>query len=70
VTWAAPDAIVKRLAWSQNFAAANATAEPMQIAQGALGARLTPPVASAIVSAESRPEALAILLMSPEFQRR
>jgi uncharacterized protein (DUF1800 family) len=70
VTWAAPDAIVKRLAWSQNFAAANAAAEPMKIAQAALGARLTPTVQAAIVSAESRPEALAILLMSPEFQRR
>jgi uncharacterized protein (DUF1800 family) len=70
-TWAAPDAIVKRLAWSQNFASANAaTVEPMKIAQAALGARLSPPVQAAIVSAESRPEALAILLMSPEFQRR
>jgi uncharacterized protein (DUF1800 family) len=70
MTWAAPDQVVKRLAWSQNFAAQNAQAEPMKIAQGALGKRLTPPVQAAILAAESRPEGLAILLMSPEFQRR
>jgi uncharacterized protein (DUF1800 family) len=69
-TWAAPDQIVKRLAWSQSFAAQNANLEPMKVAQAALGARLTAPVQSAILSAESRPEALAILIMSPEFQRR
>ncbi len=70
-TWAAPDAIVKRMAWAQQFANQNSQGpEPMQIAQSALGARLTPPAAAAIASAESRPEALAVLLMSPEFQRR
>jgi uncharacterized protein (DUF1800 family) len=70
-TWAAPDAIVKRMGWAQNFASQNAqVAEPMRIAQSALGARLTPPAAAAIAAAESRPEALAVLLMSPEFQRR
>jgi uncharacterized protein (DUF1800 family) len=70
-TWAAPDQVIKRLAWSQAFANQNAQAgAPMQIAQSALGARLTPPVAAAIAAAESRPEAIAILMMSPEFQRR
>ncbi len=69
-TWAAPDQIVKRLAWSQNYAAQNGNLEPMKVAQAALGARQTPPVQSAILAAESRPEGLAILLMSPEFQRR
>ena len=70
--WAAPDAIVKRMGWSEAYAAATAPvmSEPMQIAQNALGAQLTPPVSLAVSRAESRPEALAILLMSPEFQRR
>lgn len=71
MTWAAPDAVIKRLAWSETFAASNAErAEPIRIAQSCLGARLTPKVASAMISAESRQEALTILLMSPEFQRR
>jgi uncharacterized protein (DUF1800 family) len=72
-TWASPDALIKRLAWSQTFAAAYAGAvagQPLAVAQSCLGARLTPPVAAAMASAESRQEALTILLMSPEFQRR
>jgi uncharacterized protein (DUF1800 family) len=70
--WAAPDAIVKRLAWAQAFARTYAPqdADPARLAEGALGARLTEPVRQAVARAESRPEALAILLMSPEFQRR
>ena len=70
--WAAPDAIVKRMSWSEAFAQATApvAGDPTTIAQNALGARLTPPVATAIARAESRPEAFSILLMSPEFQRR
>ena len=69
--WAAPDAIVKRLAWAQEFARTYApTGDPAQTAQAALGAKLSGPVRQAIARAESRPEALAILLMSPEFQRR
>jgi len=70
-TWAAPDAVVKRLAWAEDFAEANAgRAAPMQVARACLGARLSDPVRAAIVSAESRQEALAVLLMSPEFLRR
>lgn len=70
--WAAPDAIVKRMSWSEAFAqkAAPVAGQPLQLAQNALGARLSPAVATAISRAESRPEALSILLMSPEFQRR
>jgi uncharacterized protein (DUF1800 family) len=70
--WAAPDAIMKRLSWSETFAARAAPAEgqPQDWAKGALGARLTPAVLTAVSRAESRPEALAILIMSPEFQRR
>lgn len=69
--WAAPDAIVKRVSWAQGFSNAHApTAEPLQVADAALGARLSPATATAIRRAESRPEAFTLLLMSPEFQRR
>ena len=71
IAWAAPDALVKRLTWAQGFAATNAPqADPTAVAQAALGARLTPPTATSIARAESRPEAVALLIMSPEFQRR
>lgn len=69
--WAAPDAIVKRMQWAQGFAdLAVQNREPMALAENALGARLTPAAATAIARAESRGEAFALLLMSPEFQRR
>ena len=71
--WAAPDAIIKRISLAQGFAGAHAKAggpEPMQFAKDTLGARLTPATLTAVQRAESRPEAFAVLLMSPEFQRR
>lgn len=69
--WAAPDAIVKRMQFAQGFAAqAVQGRDPKSLAADALGARLTPATASAIARSESRPEGLALLLMSPEFQRR
>ena len=69
--WAAPDAIVKRISFAQGLANAHAPqAEPLQLADAALGARLGPATAAAIRRAESRPEAFTLLLMSPEFQRR
>jgi len=71
MTWAAPDALVKRMTWSQAFAAAAVQGrDPKLLASEALGARLSPALASAVARAESRSEAFALLLMSPEFQRR
>lgn len=69
--WCAPDALIKRLRFSEAFAAQAADRlDPVELAQSALGARLTPPVAKAVARAETRREAMALLLMSPEFQRR
>ena len=69
--WAAPDAIVKRMTWAQGFsAAAVGPRDPKLLAADALGARLRPTTATMIARAESRPEGFALLLMSPEFQRR
>jgi len=69
--WAAPDAIIKRMQFAQGFAAqAVQGRDPKDLAAEALGARLTPATASAVAHAESRPEGFALLLMSPEFQRR
>ncbi len=69
--WAAPDAVIKRMAWAQAFAArATADRDPDDLAAQALGGRLRPQTATAIARAESRAEGFALLLMSPEFQRR
>ena len=69
--WAAPDALIKRMQWAQGFAAVvGDNLDPNTTALEALGARLTPPVAKAISRAETRREAFALLVMSPEFQRR
>jgi uncharacterized protein (DUF1800 family) len=69
--WCAPDAIVKRMAWSESFAAKSiGQSEPTVLAENALGARLTPLAAQTIARAETRSEGLSVLLMSPEFQRR
>ena len=70
-SWAAPDAIVKRMQFAQGFSsAAVRDRDPSALAAGALGARLSPETAKAVARAESRPEGFALLLMSPEFQRR
>ncbi len=69
--WAAPDAIVKRMTWAQGFSTAAVVGrDPKVLAADALGARLRPTTATMIARAESRPEGFALLLMSPEFQRR
>ncbi len=70
-SWAAPDAIVKRMQFAQAFSAgAVRDRDPKVLAADALGERLTPDTAMAIARAESRAEGFALLLMSPEFQRR
>ncbi len=69
--WCTPDAVIKRMTWSEAFAAgAVADHDPVVLAEASLGARLTPLTAQTIARAETRAEGLAILLMSPEFQRR
>ncbi|HEX7948450.1 MAG TPA: DUF1800 domain-containing protein, partial [Phenylobacterium sp.] len=70
--WAASDAIVKRMQFAQGLGALMGpnVQDPMALADNALGARLSPAAATAISRAESRAEAVALLLMTPEFQRR
>ena len=70
-SWAAPDAIVKRMQFAQAFSgAAVRDRDPNLLAADALGARLSSETAKAVARSESRAEGFALLLMSPEFQRR
>jgi uncharacterized protein (DUF1800 family) len=70
--WAAPDALVKRLTWASQFSGAYAPGmgTPIDVAEAALGARMSAALRTALARAESRVEAVTILLMSAEFQRR
>ena len=70
--WAASDALVKRMQFAQALGASvgPTVQDPNALAEATLGARLTPAAATAIRRAESRAEAVALLLMTPEFQRR
>eukprot|EP01035_Chromulina_nebulosa_P041356 gene41356-55938_t len=64
--WTGSDALVKRLQFAQAMAAAASVPDPNQLAVDTLGARLSAPSANAIRRAESRVEAVALLLMTPE----
>ena len=69
--WCAPDAVIKRIAWSETFAAPPwpaATRRSWPTTPWAHGSRFC--AAKTIARAETRGEGLSILLMSPEFQRR
>jgi uncharacterized protein (DUF1800 family) len=69
--WASPDQIMRRMDWAEDFAAAAPSqASPQEIAGHAMGPLLGAKSSQAIARAESRPQAIAVLLMSPEFQRR
>lgn len=70
--WAASDALVKRMQFAQGLAAQSGprVQDPIALSREALGARLSAASANVIARAESRAEAVALLLMTPEFQRR
>jgi len=69
--WAAPDAIMKRLEWSQLLAdrLGNRERPEDRLAQ-ALGPAISAETLRAIRRAESQTQGLVLALMSPEFQRR
>ncbi|MEC5406115.1 DUF1800 domain-containing protein [Paraburkholderia sp. MPAMCS5] len=70
-SWAAPDALVRRVEVAQRFASRvgdrlDARALGQIVLAGSLGA----PSAEAVARAESASTAIALLLVSPDFQRR
>jgi uncharacterized protein (DUF1800 family) len=68
--WAGPDALVKRLYWARSAAQTSRTTDVVATANDAIGERLSERTRLAVARVESRTEALTLLLMSPEFQRR
>jgi uncharacterized protein (DUF1800 family) len=70
-SWAAPEALMSRLELAQRFAAqAGGQVDARTLAPKLLPGSLTPATATALAQAESGPTAIALLLVSPEFQRR
>lgn len=68
--WAGPHALVTRLNWARAISDGTADTDPVVVATSALGPRLEDRTRQFIMRAESRPEAMTLFLMSPEFQRR
>lgn len=68
--WAAPDSIKSRLDWSAWMARIYGAREPVRLAEDVLGGYLSPRTREGIARAETTQQATALLLMSPEFQRR
>lgn len=70
-SWAAPDALVRRVEVAQRLAAhAGDTLDPRQLGQTLFAGSLSPATTAAVGRAESVSTALALLLVSPDFQRR
>ena len=68
--WAAPDAFKTRLDMAEAAARRVAMQRPLEVAEDILGPRLTDETRTAIRRAETSHQGLALLVMSPEFQRR
>lgn len=69
--WLSPDSLLKRVQWADQFSQAHPdAADARALAQLAWGDSLSASTAQHIERAESGAQALALLLASPEFQRR
>lgn len=70
-TWDGSDALMHRVLWASRVAGRfESGVEPTQVAASCLGAYARPETLQALRRASSSAQALALLLMSPEFQRR
>ncbi|MCP3726510.1 DUF1800 domain-containing protein [Paraburkholderia sp. CNPSo 3272] len=70
-SWAAPDALVRRVEVAQRFSArVGDRLDPRTLGSTLMGATLSAPTATAVAHAESASTAIALLLVSPDFLRR
>jgi uncharacterized protein (DUF1800 family) len=70
-SWDGSDALMHRVLWASRVAARfEQGIDPVGLATSSLGAYLRPETVTALRRASSATQALALLLMSPEFQRR
>jgi uncharacterized protein (DUF1800 family) len=64
------DGLPQRLDLANQLARRAAAVDPEAVADRALGPLLSDDTRQTVARAESRPQAIALLLMAPEFQRR
>ncbi|WCM22157.1 DUF1800 domain-containing protein [Paraburkholderia bryophila] len=70
-SWAAPDALVRRVEMAQRFASrVGDRLDARSLGQTLTAGSLSEPTATAVSRAESASTAIALLLVSPDFQRR
>jgi uncharacterized protein (DUF1800 family) len=70
-SWDGSDALMHRVLWASRAANRYERGiDPVELAASSLGAYARPDTLTALRRASSPPQALALLLMSPEFQRR
>lgn len=67
--WAGSDALMKRIDWV-NFISKRTAYTPQFLAGRIFASQLSPLTVKLLAGAESRAQGLALLLLSPEFQRR
>lgn len=67
--WTGSDALMKRIDWV-NFISKRTAHSPQALARRMFDSQLSPLTVKLIAGAESRAQGLAMLLLSPEFQRR
>jgi uncharacterized protein (DUF1800 family) len=68
--WASPDGMDTRMDLAAQWGRQNSGLNPKDLVPALFGAGASPETAQAVSRAESRQQGLAILFMSPEFQRR
>jgi uncharacterized protein (DUF1800 family) len=68
--WASPEGMKTRLDVAARLGQRAGRVEPMELLDAALDPLASAETRQAVGRAESRPQAVALLLMSPEFQRR
>ena len=70
-SWDGPDALMHRVLWASRAASRYERGiDPVELAASSLGAYARPDTLTALRRASSSSQALTLLLMSPEFQRR
>lgn len=69
-SWAGPDAVLRRVEAAERFAARAATVDARALAPKVLPGSVSPATQTALANCESPAQALALLLVAPEFMRR
>lgn len=69
-SWAAPDALLRRVDFAASLAISGGTFGARALVDSPFGVSLGDPARAAVADAESPAQALALLLVAPEMQRR